>query len=62
MKNIHIELESKELKFVIEAVEFQIDFYDNKLKESDIDEDEAADIENDRMLLQMINDYLKSQL
>lgn len=53
------EFASKELGFIIRAVEFQISYYEMRLADSETNEDDYADIGNDLMLLKNILAHLR---
>lgn len=52
-----MELSSKALHFVAEALEYRIGWYEQQLARDDIDEDTEADLSNDRgYLLSLLGD------
>ncbi|NJR25051.1 MAG: hypothetical protein HC786_24280 [Richelia sp. CSU_2_1] len=56
-------LSFKDLRFIIEAIEHQIDAYKERLQViEDIDEDEAADLGNDIKFLELLHTDLMTSL
>lgn len=56
-----VELASKELGFLIRAVEFQIFYFELRMADPDIHEDDYADVGNDLMLLKNILAHLREE-
>ncbi|WP_373741818.1 hypothetical protein [Neisseria sp.] len=56
-----VELASKELGFLIRAVEFQISYFELRMADPDIHEDDYADVGNDLMLLKNILAHLREE-
>ena len=57
-----MELSFKDIKFTIEAIDSLIDTYEISLAHQDIDEDQAADLGNDRMFLQSLRHKLATSI
>jgi len=55
-------LSYKAKQFIIEAIEYQINSYQERLNEEDLDEDEASDIINDSGFLEALCTDLKKNL
>lgn len=55
-------LSYKAMQFIIEAIEYQINSYQERLNEEDLDEDEASDIINDSGFLEALCTDLKKNL
>ena len=54
-------LSFKDVQFIIEALEFRIEAYRERLKDEELDEDEASDIGNDRYFLEALcEDLMKA--
>jgi hypothetical protein len=51
-------LSFKDVQFIIEALEFRIEAYRERLKDEELDEDEASDIGNDRYFLEALREDL----
>ncbi|XZO00682.1 MAG: hypothetical protein ACM65L_19505 [Microcoleus sp.] len=51
-------LSFKDLQFIIEAIEFRIEAYQEHLNDEDLDEDEASDIGNDCGFLEALRQDL----
>lgn len=51
-------LSFKDLQFIIEAIEFRIETYQEHLNDEDLDEDEASDIGNDCGFLEALRQDL----
>ena len=51
-------LSFKDIQFIIEALEFRIEAYAERLKDEDLDEDEASDIGNDCYFLEALREDL----
>ena len=51
-------LSFKDIQFIIEALEFRIEAYRERLKDEELDEDEASDIGNDRYFLEALREDL----
>ena len=56
-----MELSFKDIQFTIEAIDNLVSTYAIRLDRQDIDEDEAADLGNDRMFLQSLGHRLVSR-
>lgn len=56
-----VELASKELGFLIRAVEFQIAYFELRMADPDIHENDYADVGNDLMLLKNILAHLRDE-
>lgn len=54
-------LSSKELGFLIRAVEFQISYFELRTADPNIHEDDYADVGNDLMLLKNILAHLRDE-
>ncbi|NJL91594.1 MAG: hypothetical protein HC916_18790 [Coleofasciculaceae cyanobacterium SM2_1_6] len=48
-------LSFKDVQFIIEALELQIETYKKRLQDEDLDEDLASDIGNDRYFLEALH-------
>ena len=57
-----MQLSYKDIKFTIEAIDHLLNTYDARLDLEDIDEDEAADLGNDRMFLESLRCNLAKNL
>ena len=55
-------LSYKAIQFIIEAIEYQIQAYQERLNQEDLDEDEASDIINDSGFLEALCRDLKKNL
>lgn len=55
-------LSYKATQFIIEAIEYQIQAYQERLNQEDLDEDEASDIINDSGFLEALSRDLKKNL
>jgi hypothetical protein len=55
---IELNLPAKMWRFVIEAVEFRIDTYEQQMANDNLSEDEFSDISNDTQLLRSAKQYL----
>ena len=55
-------LSYKATRFIIEAIEYQIQAYQERLNQEDLDEDEASDIINDSGFLEALCTDLKKNL
>lgn len=51
-------LSFKDIQFIIEAIEFRIETYKERLNDEELDEDEASDIGNDRGFLEALRQDL----
>ncbi len=51
-------LSPKAIRFIIEALEYRINAYQEHLKRDDLDEDEASDIMNDSLFLESLRQEL----
>lgn len=51
-------LSFKDVQFIIEALEFRIEAYRERLKDEELDEDEASDIGNDCYFLEALREDL----
>ena len=51
-------LSFKEIQFIIEALEFRIEAYRERLKDEELDEDEASGIGNARYFLEALREDL----
>jgi hypothetical protein len=57
-----MELSSKSVRFIIEALDYRIKAYEESLDIGNVDSDEASDIANDAMYLEAIRDDLAKTL
>ena len=57
-----MELSFKDIQFMIEAIDNLIDTYEISLDRQDIDEDEAADLGNDRIFLRSLRHKLVTNI
>ena len=57
-----MELSFKDIQFTIEAIDLLISTYEIRLDRQDFDEDEAADLGNDRMFLQSLRHKLSTNV
>ena len=48
-------LSFKDVQFIIEALELQIEAYEKRLQDEELDEDMASDIGNDRFFLEALH-------
>jgi hypothetical protein len=55
-----IKLTYKDIQFTIEAIDNLINTYEKNLDREDINEDESADLGNDRMFLESLRHKLSS--
>lgn len=56
-------LSFKDLRFIIEAIEHQINAYEERLQViEEVDEDEAADLGNDIKFLELLHAHMKKSL
>jgi hypothetical protein len=62
MAPVNIQMSPKELRFVIEAMEFRITSYEARLGEPLIGDDEASDIGNDVRFLKVVLQEMKKHL
>jgi hypothetical protein len=58
---IKLELSGKMLTFTIDAIEYRSAAYDRDIANPASNEDEVADVSNDRMVLRAALDYFKSE-
>jgi hypothetical protein len=58
---IQLELPSKFVRFIIEAVEYRIASYERGIADPDVHEDDRADMGNDKALLQCAAEYLREK-
>jgi hypothetical protein len=61
-KELKMNLSYKAIQFIIEAIEYQIQAYQERLNQEDLDEDEASDIINDSGFLEALCRDLKKNL
>ena len=57
-KQVHMILFFKDIQFIIEAIEFRIETYQEHLNNEELDEDEASDIGNDCGFLEALRQDL----
>lgn len=55
-------LSPKAIRFIIEALDYRIKAYQERLKVDDLDEDEASDITNDSAFLEAIRTEMEKNL
>jgi hypothetical protein len=55
MTIINYQTSPKQVRFIIEALDFRMDAYRKRLAESSIDDDEISDIKNDLYFLEEIS-------
>ncbi len=56
-----MKLSDKAIRFVIEAIEYRIEWYEHKLKQENLSEDERSDLTNDLFYLKAILSDLKRE-
>jgi hypothetical protein len=56
-----MQLSSKAMPFVIEALEYRIQWYSDQLARDDLDDDTAADLSNDRGFLTSLLASIKAE-
>lgn len=55
-------LSPKAIRFIIEALDYRIEAYQERLKVETLDEDEASDITNDALFLESLRQELAKTL
>jgi hypothetical protein len=55
-------LSAKATRFILEALEYRIKSYQAQIETDDLDDDTAADVTNDLMYLQSLQQELKKSL
>jgi hypothetical protein len=56
-----MKLSAKAIRFIIEAIEYRIGWYEHELKREDLSEDEKSDLTNDLYYFRSILRELKAQ-
>lgn len=51
---MNVELNFKDIVFLIGALDYRIEYYNDRLKSEELDEDEISDIRNDLFFIQCI--------
>lgn len=57
-----MELSPKAIRFIIEALDYRINAYQERLKLENLDEDEISDITNDFMFLEALREEMAKTL
>jgi len=57
-----VELSPKAIGFIIDALDYQINAYQERLKLENLDEDEISDITNDFMFLEALREEMAKTL
>jgi hypothetical protein len=57
-----VELSPKAIRFIIEALDYRINAYRERLKLENLDEDEISDITNDFMFLEALREEMAKTL
>lgn len=57
---MNVELNFKDIVFLIEALDYRIEYYNDRLKSEELDEDEISDIRNDLFLFNALSDEFKT--
>jgi hypothetical protein len=57
-----VELSPKAIRFIIEALDYRINAYQERLKLENLDEDEISDITNDFMFLEALREEMAKTL
>lgn len=57
-----MKLSSKAIRFIIEALDYRINAYRERLKLKNLDEDEISDITNDSMFLEALREEMAKTL
>ena len=57
-----MELSPKAIRFIINALDYQINAYEERLKLENLDEDEISDITNDFMFLEALREEMAKTL
>jgi len=57
-----VELSPKAIRFIIDALDYRINAYQERLKLENLDEDEISDITNDFMFLEALREKMAKTL
>ncbi|MCV3216874.1 hypothetical protein OGM63_25780 [Plectonema radiosum NIES-515] len=57
-----MELSPKAIRFIIEALDYRINAYEERLKLENLNEDEISDITNDSMFLEALREEMAKTL
>ncbi len=56
-----MDLSAKAIRFLVEALRCQEEFYDRRMRDGNLSEDDLSDLANDRQYLLNVREYLQEQ-